>query len=108
LNDYAIVKSGGKQHRVQAGDTIRVELIPNQHEGDSLDLDQVLMVSQNGKVMLGAPTIPGAKVNAEVVSNGRGKKIVVFKYKAKTRNRKKNGHRQSYTELRITGISLLN
>lgn len=103
--DYAIVKAGGKQHRIQEGDILRVESL-SAEEGDAVELDEVLMVSQDGAVTLGSPTIPGAKVTAEVVSNGRAKKIVVFKYKPKTRNRTKNGHRQSYTDLKVTGISL--
>ena len=105
MADYAIVKAGGKQHRIQEGDILRVESLPAE-EGDSVELDEVLMMSEGGAVILGNPTIPGARVTAEVVSNGRGKKIVVFKYKPKTRNRTKNGHRQSYTDLKITGISL--
>lgn len=105
MSNYAIVRSGGKQHRVREGDTIRVESLPAT-EGDTVQLDDVLLVSRDGVVTLGNPTVPGAKVTAEIVSNGRGKKVVVFKYKAKTRSRKKNGHRQPYTEMKVTGISL--
>jgi len=105
VTSYAIVKTGGKQFRVQPGDTIRVESLPGD-PGDVLELNDVLMVSQDGRLTLGSPTVPGAKVTAEVVSRGRDKKIVVFKYKAKTRYRRKNGHRQSYTELKVTDISI--
>ena len=104
--EYAVIQTGGKQYRVQPGDTIRVESLRGD-EGDAVELTDVLMVSQDGNVTLGTPTVAGAKVTAEVVGNGRGKKIVVFKYKAKTRYRKKNGHRQPYTELRVTGISMV-
>ena len=104
---YAIVQTGGKQYRVQPGDTIRVESIACE-EGDSVDLDDVLMVSKDGKVTLGTPTVPGAKVKARAVGQGRGKKIVVFKYKAKTRYRRRKGHRQAYTELTVRDIILGN
>ena len=102
---YAIVQTGGKQYRVEPGDTIRVESLPGD-DGDTVDLDDVLLVSQDGVVSVGTPTVPGAKVTAELVGRGRGKKIVVFKYKPKTRYRRKNGHRQSYTELKVTDILL--
>ena len=101
---YAIVQTGGKQYRVEPGDTIRVESLPEQ-TGDTVALSDVLLVCEEGEVTLGSPTVPGAKVTAEVLDHGRGKKIVVFKYKAKTRYRRRNGHRQRYTELKVTGIS---
>ncbi len=102
--DYAIFQTGGKQYRVKQGDTIRVESIPGD-EGDAIEFDEVLMLSQDGNVSVGAPTVDGARVTTEVVGKGRGKKIIVFKYKAKTRYRRKNGHRQHYTDLRVIGIS---
>ena len=102
--DYAIFQTGGKQYRVKQGDTIRVESIPGD-EGDAIEFDEVLMLSQDGNVSVGAPTVEGARVTTEVVGKGRGKKIIVFKYKAKTRYRRKNGHRQNYTDLRVIGIS---
>ena len=105
--NYAIVQTGGKQYRVQPGDTIRVETLPHA-EGDSVELDAVLMVSKDGDVTLGTPTVPGAKVTTQVVRNGRDKKIIVFKYKAKTRYRRKNGHRQGYTDLKVMDISFGN
>ena len=103
--DYAIIESGGKQYRVQRGDTVRVETVPGD-EGDAVEFDNVLLVSQNGSLSLGTPSVPGARVTTEVVRKGRAKKIIVFKYKAKTRYRRKNGHRQSYTDLKVTDISL--
>ena len=102
--NYAIFETGGKQYRVRPGDTIRVETVPGD-EGDAVEFDNVLMLSQDGNVAVGAPTVPGAKVTTEVVGKGRAKKVIVFKYKAKTRYRRKNGHRQNYTDLRVTDIS---
>ncbi len=104
MTTYAIVNTGGKQYRVQPGDTIRVESLSGD-EGDLVELEDVRMVSDEGQVTLGSPTVAGAKVTAEILGRGKGKKIIVFKYKAKTRYRRKNGHRQLYTELRITDIS---
>lgn len=103
--DYAIVQTGGKQYRLQSGDTIKVESLRGD-VGDLLELTDVRLVSQDGEVTIGTPTVEGARVTAEVLGHGRGKKIIVFKYKAKTRYRRKNGHRQNYTELRVTDISL--
>ncbi len=105
MADYAIVQTGGKQYKVQAGDTFRVESLPGD-QGDEVTLEDVLLLSQDGNLTVGKPLVPGARVTTEVVSKGRGKKIIVFKYKPKTRYRRKNGHRQSYTELRVIGISL--
>ena len=102
---YAIVNTGGKQYRVQPGDTVRVEYLPGD-QGDLIELDDVRLLSaEDGEVTVGAPTVDGAKVTAEVLSQGRAKKVTVFKYKAKTRYRRKNGHRQNFTELRVTDIS---
>ncbi len=103
MDTYAIVKTGGKQYRVQEGDTIRVESLPGD-EGDEIELDNVLMISRDGDVTIGAPTVPEARVRAQVLGHGRGRKLVVFKYKAKTRYRRRKGHRQSYTDLKVTGI----
>ena len=105
MTTYAIVQTGGKQYQVHTGDVIRVESLPQQ-DGETIELDDVLMVSQDGDVSLGTPTVSGAKVTAEVAGHGRGKKIVVFKYKSKTRYRKKQGHRQAYTDLKVTHISV--
>ena len=102
---YAIVNTGGKQYRVQPGDTVRVEYLPGD-QGDLIEFEDVRLLSDDeGDVTVGAPTVEGAKVTAEVVQQGRGKKVIVFKYKAKTRYRRKNGHRQNFTELRVTDIS---
>ena len=105
MNSFAIVETGGKQYRVHEGDTIRVESLDGD-EGDTVSLDLVKLVSLNGETSVGTPNVEGAKVQAEVVNKGKGKKIVVFKYKAKTRYRRKNGHRQNFTDLRITDLSV--
>lgn len=97
---YAIVLTGGKQYKVEQGTTIYVEKL-DANEGETVTLDKVLYV--NGTV--GAPYVEGATVTAKVEKQGRGKKIIVFKYKAKKNIRKKKGHRQSYTKLVIESIN---
>ena len=104
MSDYAIIKTGGKQYRVSPGDLIRVETLPGE-AGDVIILDEVLMTSINGTATFGEPLIDNHSVTATSVASGRDKKIIVFKYKAKTRYRRKNGHRQPYTDLKITEIS---
>ena len=101
---YAVVQSGGKQYRVSEGDTIRVESLA-ELDGQEVALGDVRMVSRDGEVTLGSPTVEGAAVTAEVVGHGRGRKVVVFKYKSKVRYRRRNGHRQGYTDLKVTGIT---
>lgn len=101
--DYAIVRTGGKQYRVSPGDVIDVERLPAE-EGANVDLTEVLLISQNGNVKVGSPAIDGAKVVGEVEKQGRGDKIAVFRFKAKTRQGKKTGHRQPFTRIRITNI----
>ena len=105
MADYAIVHTGGKQYRVSTGDTIRVESIPGDI-GDTVELTDVRMLSQDGQVTLGAPTVGGVRVVTEISDSGKGKKIVVFKYKSKVRYRRKKGHRQLYTDLTVTDILL--
>ena len=103
--DYAIIKTGGKQYRVKPGDTLDVELLPN--PVDTLaEFEEVLALSDDGEVTIGAPLVEGAIVTAQVLTHYKDRKLMVFKYKAKTRYRRKNGHRQDYTELRVTGISI--
>ena len=105
LNTYAIVQTGSKQYRVQAGDNIRVESLPV-YTGEIVNIDDVLMVSRDGDVKVGTPVVDGARVRAQVTSKGRGRKITVFKYKSKVRYRRTKGHRQHYTDLRIIDISM--
>ena len=101
--NYAIVETGGKQYRVQPGDSITVEKLPGE-EGSTVELDRVLLVGQDSGVTVGQPIVDGAKVVAEVVTQARGDKIIVFKYKPKVRYSVKNGHRQSLTRLSIKEI----
>ncbi len=104
---YAIVETGGKQYRVKPGDTLAVEKLSGQ-PGETLDLERVLMIADNGNAepRIGSPSVPGAVVRAEVLDHFRGEKIIVFRYKSKVRYRRKTGHRQSLTRLRITDILL--
>lgn len=101
---YAVVKTGGKQYRVSVGDEIFIEKI-EQDENDEITFDEVLAVSNDDGFHLG-DNVKSAKVTGEILKQGRGRKIVVFKYKPKKGYRKKKGHRQPYTRVRITGISL--
>ncbi|SRR5690554_3426943 len=100
---YAVVETGGKQYRVAQGDTLFVEKL-DVTEGDEVVLDRVLLVSKDGEVKVGTPYVEGAKVVAQAVKQGKGKKIIVFKYRAKKNYRKKRGHRQPYTKLEIKAI----
>ncbi|MFC0266509.1 50S ribosomal protein L21 [Kushneria aurantia] len=100
---YAVIKSGGKQYRVQEGQRVRLEKL-DVATGDSLDFDQVLMVGGDD-VQIGAPLVDGAKVSAEVVSHGRGEKVHILKFRRRKHHMKRQGHRQWYTEVKITGIS---
>ena len=100
---YAIVRTGGKQYRVEEGRALTVERLPVD-EGATVELDDVLLIADNGEVTIGTPTIEGARVVARVETNGRAKKIIVFKYKSKVRTRKKTGHRQSFTRLAVSEI----
>lgn len=103
---YAIVETGGKQYRVKPGDTIAVERVAGE-PGEVLDLGRVLLIAGNGEsARIGAPGVEGAVVRAEVLEHARGEKIVVFRYKSKVRYRRKTGHRQALTRLRITDILL--
>lgn len=100
---YAIIETGGKQYRVQEGEKVRVEKLPAEAGGEVV-FDRVLLVSKDGDVTIGAPVIDGAVVTGVVEKQGRGKKIIVFKYKAKKNYRRKKGHRQSYTQVLISSI----
>ncbi|HSH34658.1 50S ribosomal protein L21 [Schnuerera sp.] len=100
---YAVVETGGKQYRVQEGDVVFVEKIDTE-EGEKIDLSKVLLVSKEDDLLVGKPYVEGAKVEATVLEQGKAKKIIVFKYKAKKNYRKKQGHRQPYTKLKIEKI----
>jgi large subunit ribosomal protein L21 len=100
---YAIVETGGKQYKVRPGETLTVEKLAAA-PGETITLDRVLMIADGEAVSVGQPVVDGATVLAEVVEQGKGPKITVFKYKAKVRYRRKTGHRQPQTTLRITEI----
>jgi large subunit ribosomal protein L21 len=100
---YAIVETGGKQYKVSPGQTIEVDRLPAA-EGETVELSRVLLISDDGDAIIGTPTVEGAKVTATCLGEKKGNKIIVFKYKAKTRYRRKKGHRQLYTTLRIEDI----
>ena len=101
---YAVIQTGGKQYRVAQGDTLRVEKIAAD-EGATVELDKVLMVSEGEDVKIGKPYVDGSKVTATVKSHGRGKKVKIVKFERRKSYLKRQGHRQSYTELEVTGIS---
>ncbi len=102
---YAVVVSGGKQHRVKEGDLLRVEKL-NADVGAEIALDQVLLIAGEGEPKVGSPTVDGASVKAEVVVHGQSKKIIVFKRKRHKGYTRKQGHRQQYTDIRIKGIEV--
>ena len=99
---YAVIKTGGKQYRVAAGDKLRVEKLPG-NVGDAVTFDQVLMVGGEA-LKLGRPLVGGAKVEAKILTQGLGKKLIVFKFRRRKNYRRKNGHRQPFTALEITNI----
>ena len=101
---YAVIVSGGKQHRVSEGEVLKVEKLQAE-AGSSVDFDKVLLVANDDDVKIGAPVVEGAKVTAEVVSHGRGKKVRIMKFKRRKHHMKQMGHRQWFTEIKITGIS---
>ena len=98
---FAIVKSGGKQYRVSEGDVLRLEGLQGE-PGDVVELP--VLLSGGDEVKVGTPLVEGAKVKAEILSHGRGPKLHIYKFKAKANYRRKTGHRQPYTEVRITGL----
>jgi len=101
---YAVIKTGGKQYRVEEGQTIRVEKL-NADEGSTVELDEVLMVANGDDVKIGAPYVENGKVSADIVEHGRGEKIRIIKFNRRKHFRKQMGHRQAYTAIKITGIS---
>lgn len=100
---FAVIKTGGKQYKVQENDTLVVEKLP-QEKGGVVTFDEVLLVADGDKVTIGQPVIAGATVTAEVLEQRKARKVVVIKFKSKTRYRRKRGHRQHETKLKITGI----
>jgi len=101
---YAVVRTGGKQYRLGVGDSVKVEKLPDE-VGNIVELSQILMVSDGGEVKVGAPLVTGASVKAEIVGHGRNKKIRVFKMKRRKKYRRTQGHRQAFTQLKVTEIN---
>jgi large subunit ribosomal protein L21 len=101
---YAVIKTGGKQYKVSAGEKLKIESIVAD-VGSEIVLDQVLLVADGEKVTAGTPLVSGAAVKATVVSHGRGEKIEIFKMRRRKHYRKTQGHRQNYTEIQINGIT---
>jgi len=102
---FAIVQTGGKQYRVSPGDILRVERLPGER-GDEVLLEQVLLVADAEAIQVGQPLVAGARVLSEIVRQGKGKKIIVFKKKRRKKYRRKQGHRQLYTALEIKDIQV--
>lgn len=114
IMNFAIIKTGGKQIKVAKGDLVKVEKINGKSafakaatgkEGDKVEFKDVLLVKKGNALKIGQPLVKGAKVEAKIINQGRGRKIVVFKYKSKKRYKKKKGHRQSFTQVEILKIS---
>lgn len=101
---HAIIVTGGKQYKVTQGDVLYVEKLPAE-AGDAVKFDQVLALIDGDKATFGQPTVDGASVEAKVVKNGKGKKVIVFKYKPKKNYKRKQGHRQPYTKIEITKVN---
>ncbi|MCW8330300.1 50S ribosomal protein L21 [Photobacterium sp. SDRW27] len=101
---YAVFQSGGKQHRVSEGQTLRLEKL-DAETGANVEFDSVLLIANGEEVTVGAPFVAGGKVTAEVVTHGRGDKVKIVKFRRRKHSRKQAGHRQWFTEVKITGIS---
>ena len=101
---YAVIEAGGKQHRVVEGETLKLEKI-EAATGDSIEFDKVLLVGTGEDVKIGKPVVDGSKVTAEVVAHGRHKKVKIVKFNRRKHYRRETGHRQWFTEVKITGIS---
>jgi len=101
---YAVFKTGGKQYRVEQGDALRVEKLAGS-VGDTITFDQVLLLGGGDALKIGKPVLGGAKVEATITAQDRAKKIIVFKFRRRKNYRRKNGHRQPFTALKITGIT---
>ncbi len=101
---YAVIESGGKQHRVEPGEVLNLELL-EAATGDTIDFDKVLMVADGDDVKIGAPYVDGGKVSAEIISHGRAKKVRIVKFRRRKHSRSQMGHRQWFTEVKITNIN---
>jgi large subunit ribosomal protein L21 len=101
---YAVIKTGGKQYKVEKGTTLRVEKLDGD-AGTKLTFEEVLLVADGENIQIGTPMLGGAKVSAEIVAQEKGEKLIVFKFRRRKAYRRKNGHRQSYTAIKVTDIS---
>ncbi len=101
---YAVVKTGGKQYKVTQGEYLKVEKLEG-NEGDTVELDQVLMIADGDKLKIGSPMVDGGKVTATIKSHGRHKKVEIMKFRRRKHHQKRTGHRQYYTEIEVTGIN---
>ncbi|MBD3609198.1 MAG: 50S ribosomal protein L21 [Gammaproteobacteria bacterium] len=101
---YAVIKTGGKQYRVSEGQTLRIEKL-DAEQGANVEFDQVLMVADGDNFKVGAPLVAGGSVSAEVIGQGRGDKVKIVKFRRRKHHRKQMGHRQYFTEVKITGIN---
>ncbi|MCI0387891.1 MAG: 50S ribosomal protein L21 [Acidobacteria bacterium] len=102
---YAIIRTGGKQFRVSPGDVIRIPTLADKNEGDTIEFDEVLVAGSDDGVRIGAPTLAGARVTATVLKNGRGPKIIVFKFKRRKQYKRTKGHRQGFTAVKIDSVA---
>ena len=100
---YAVIETGGKQYRVEPGETVRVETLAGEM-GDAVAFDRVLLISTDDSVAVGRPLIEGARVTGEIVEHGLGEKLTVYKFKRRKNQRKRNGHRQQYTAVKINEV----
>lgn len=101
---YAVIKTGGKQYRVKAGDILKVEQL-DVEVGQTIDFKEILMLTEKDKVIIGSPFVPKGSVQAEVLEQGRHKKIKIIKFRRRKHHLKRMGHRQNYTQIKITAIS---
>ena len=101
---YAVVKTGGKQYKVAQGEYLKVEKLEG-NEGDTVELNDVLMIADGDNLKIGTPLLDGGKVTATIKSHGRGKKVEIMKFRRRKHHQKKTGHRQYYTEIEITAIN---
>ncbi len=102
---YAIIRTGGKQYRVSPGDVVRIPTLAGKNEGDTVEFDEILVAGDDDGVRIGGPVIDGARVTGTVVKNGRGPKIIVFKFKRRKQFKRTKGHRQGFTAVKIDSIA---
>jgi large subunit ribosomal protein L21 len=102
---YAVIKTGGKQYRVEEKEIINVELLKHVSEGDEVTFDEVLLVAKDDEIKVGQPLVEGASVTATSLGTAKGPKVIIFKHSGRTTMRRKTGHRQKYTQLRIDSIT---